>query len=74
MLNVTSLAQKKWYYNLSDQISFFKKKKKERKSEKEETEIIWVSDQYGGQPPEVQLLGGQAVGFTLGAVIELILP
>ncbi len=32
-----------------------------------------VSDQYGRQPPEVQFLGGQAVGFTLGAVIELIL-
>ena len=31
------------------------------------------TDQYGWQPPEVQLLGGQPVGLALGAVVELIL-
>lgn len=31
------------------------------------------SDQNGWQPPEVQLLSGQPVGFTLGTVVELIL-
>lgn len=30
-------------------------------------------DQYGWQPPEVQLLGGQSVGLALGAVVELVL-
>lgn len=30
-------------------------------------------DQYGRQPPEVQLLGGQSVGLALGAVVEFVL-
>lgn len=30
-------------------------------------------DQYGWQPPEVQLLGGQSVGLALGAVVEFVL-
>lgn len=36
----------------------------------------WSSDiyQYGRKPPYVQFIGGQAVFFTLGAVVELILP
>lgn len=33
----------------------------------------FFSYQYGRQPPEVQLLGGQTVGFALGAIVELIL-
>lgn len=32
-----------------------------------------VTDQYGRQPPEVQLLGGQPVGLALGAVVKLVL-
>lgn len=31
------------------------------------------TDQYGRQPPEVQLLGGQPVGLALGAVVEFVL-
>lgn len=30
--------------------------------------------QDGGKPPEIQLLGCQAVGLTLGAVVHLVLP
>ena len=36
-------------------------------------EVDDSTDQYGGQPPEVQLLGGQTMGLALGAVVELIL-
>ena len=32
------------------------------------------SYQDGWQSPQVQLLGGQAVGLTLGAEVELVLP
>lgn len=33
-----------------------------------------VAYQYRRQPPDVEFFGGQTMLFTLGAVVELILP